>query len=361
MSSPHHSPHLSSLLAIEANPGSISEGAALPSGHSLAYGRLLIFPDQDMEASDLMRRRHVEQLLPVLTARDVAILTALSQYRYLDQYQVQQLFFQAPRSCQSRVKWLRDHHLVHQWMALHPPGWRRRHSILLLSVRGAGVLAACLGEDAHGFIRRARRAREDALQLTHDLESNGFFVALAVTSRSLWDQGLYHWVGAETSQRVYRERGADLAPDGWGRYLTIGGGEVVFFVEWDRGTESPQRLGTKVSTYVRHFQGRAHADRQHILFVAPGPGREEAIRRVIEEGIRRCGSAQCCRFWTTNLEWLHAVGVLGAAWMSTDSDVQERMPLPQLPVAQSRSVRRPDNCIGKPGWWERRPGGGEGA
>ncbi len=360
MNSRHPAPHPSLLAGIEANPGSISSERAFRPGHSLAYGRLLIFPDEEPEGSDRMRRQDRERLLSLLTARDVAILTALFEYRYLDAYQVQQLFFQGLRSCQQRIRWLRDQHLAHQWRALHPPGYRRRHSVLLLSLRGAGVLAACRGENAHALVRRARRAREDCLQLTHDLETNGFFVAIAAASRPLGDQGLYHWVGAESCQRTYRERGADLVPDGWGRYLTAAGGEVVFFLEWDRATEGPQRLGKKVSAYRRHFEGRANADRHHVLFAAPGPAREEAIRRVIEQGSRRSGVTGC-RFSTTNLDCLHAVGILGPAWLGcTSNEDGRRMCLAELPP-QSRSLRRVEDCIGKPGWWERRPGGGEGA
>src|SRR5258708_30122883 len=48
-----------------------------------------------------------------LTSRDLAILRALDSYRYLDRHQIQGLFFDAPRSCQYRLKWLVDPALVH--------------------------------------------------------------------------------------------------------------------------------------------------------------------------------------------------------------------------------------------------------
>jgi len=287
------------------------------------------------------------------------ILTALYQYRYLDRHHVQELFFPGPRSSQRRIKWLKDQHLIHRWLALQPPGWRRHHSILLLSVRGAWVLAACRGEHSDRFARRSRHAQEHCLHLSHDLETNNFFVALAAASRPLTTEGLYHWVGEESCRRVYRERGRDLTPDGWGRYLTAEG-EVVFFVEWDRATESPQRLGTKVSGYVRHFLGRRGAELNHVLFLAPGPAREVAIRKVIDRLRPSESRGAICRFWTTNLAYLHDRGPLGDIWRSVDTEAAVRLALRGF-AAQPLSGRRVEDCVGKPGWWERRPGGGEGA
>ncbi len=341
------------------NNRSNSEGPVYEPGQSLSYGRLLLFPDRDSKANDRMTKQEIYTLLPSLTTRDVAILTALYQYRYLHRLQMQELFFPGPRSSQRRTKWLKDHHLIHRWLALQPPGWRRRHSVLLLSVRGALLLAACRGEDAARFVGRSRHAQEHCLHLGHDLEANGFFVALAAASRPLPAEGLYHWIGEESCRRLYRERGRDLTPDGWGRYLTAEG-EVVFFVEWDRATESPQRLSTKVTGYVRHFLGRRDAELNHVLFLAPGPAREAAIRRVIDRLHPSESRGAVCRFWTANLDCLHDRGPLGAIWQSVATEPVVRVPLRMFP-AQPRSARRTEDGVGKPGWWERRPGGAEGA
>ncbi len=344
---------------LEPNRGSISASAVLRTGQSFSYRRLLFFPEQDSITDDPPSRREIYTLLPSLTTRDVLILNALYQYRYLDRYQVQELFFPSPRTSQRRIKWLKVHHLIHRWLALQPPGWRRHHSVLLLSIRGAFVLAACLGEHPDRFVRRSRHAQEHCLHLAHDLEVNSFFVALTAASRPLTTQGLYHWVGEESCRRVYRERGRDLTPDGWGRYLTTEG-EVMFFVEWDRGTESPQRLGAKVSGYVRHFLGRRNADLHHVLFLAPGPAREVAIRKVIDQLRPSAIQRPICRFWTTNLDYLHDRGPLGEIWQSVDGEPTTRLALRTF-AAQPRSARRVEDCVGKPGWWDRRPGGGEGA
>jgi hypothetical protein len=115
-------------------------------------------------------------------------------------------------------------------------------------------------------MRRSRHALAHRFHLLHDLEANGFFIDLANASRPLEGEGLYHWVGEWGCREIYRARGAAFAPDGWGRYLSPSG-EVVFLLEWDRGTESPQRNGQKASQYISYFTGRRDAQLNNVLFV----------------------------------------------------------------------------------------------
>jgi Replication-relaxation len=343
----------------ETSQASNSSRAVSRLGRSPYFrGRPILLRTRDPKADARLTANETDSLLRSLTARDVAILTVLHQYRYLDRAQVQALFFAGRRQSQGRVRWLMDQHLIHRWLSLQPPGWHRRDSVLMLSGRGARVLAACQGIDARPMVRQSKHAEEHSFHITHDLETNGFFVGLAATSRELPGQGLYHWVGQEACRRLYRERGGRLTPDGWGRYLTPTG-EIVFLLEWDRGSESPKRLGLKVTGYIRHFLRRRDAELNPILFVAPGPAREDVIRRVIAQHLPP-GSRRICGFWTTDVDRLRVLGPLGPIWQAVEARGAARVALIQFP-ARPRSARRVEDCIGKPGSWERRPGGGEGA
>lgn len=53
-----------------------------------------------------------------LTPRDLAILMALYRYRYLNVFQIQQLFFPSIRSCQIRLKQLHELGVIHRWKIL---------------------------------------------------------------------------------------------------------------------------------------------------------------------------------------------------------------------------------------------------
>jgi hypothetical protein len=347
LTSLHRSTHESTGVAR-------SEEGVDTSGRSLHRDRLIYLtqPETSTQPLTIDQLRH---LVRALTARDVAILTALHQYRYLDSVQLEQLFFQGQRRCLLRLKHLRDLELIQRWQAIQPPGWRRRSSVILLSTRGAGALAACLGMPRRACVDRARHAQEHCLHISHDLESNELFVAAAVASRARPDEGLYHWVGEESCRQIYGQRGARITPDGWGRYLTAAG-EVAFFLEWDRATESLERIRQKATGYRRHFSGQSNAGLNHVLFVAPAQAREAAIAFALEEDLVQGGPS----FWTSNLEALESEGVLGSSWQRAGASPSSRVALSELPTGP-RSTRRVEECIGKPEWWERRRGGGEGA
>jgi hypothetical protein len=258
-----------------------------------------------------------------------------------------------------RLRWLTEaRRLLVRWRQLEPRnrGWRRLHSLFLLSERGAVVLARVIKADVRPVVKRSWYAAEYGLHLEHDLDVNAFFVGLAAGSRALADQGLYHWVGQDSLRREYQEEGVDLAPDGWGRYLTPRG-EVLFSVEWDLGTESFRRLVAKVGAYVNHALADPGADLNHVLFVGTGPVRERTIRAAIAQAAPAGRSP--IPFATTHLALLQERGRLGAVWLGRD-DTRPRLSLPMLPVVPSTG-RPVGDCIGKPGWWDCRPGAGEGA
>jgi len=281
----------------------------------------------------------------------------LDQYRYLDREQIEQLFFQGSRSCQLRLKYLSECSLVLSWTARLQPGLHPRPSVFLLSTRGARVLAHVCSASQEPFVRRAEHARTRAFHVLHDLEANAFFVSLARTSRDLPDQGLYHWVSERGSWLAYSQaHELGPIPDGWGRYL-VPEGEVIFFLEWDRGTVQRVRLRSKVSQYRSYFQGRRLSGKTHVLYVVPTLAREDQLRREIGDAMAGASSV-CCRFWTATVERLHEDGPLGPIWRSAGSG-HGLVRLPQLHL-QPRSSRPIAACIGKSRWWEARPAGAQG-
>jgi hypothetical protein len=298
-----------------------------------------------------------DALMRLLRSRDLCILLTLAQHHYLTTDLLRALFFPSIRSAQLRLRWLtRNRRLLMRWRQLEPrdQGWRRRHSLFMLAERGAVVLARATKQQVRPIVKRSWHAAEYALQLAHDLDVNAFFVALAAASRELPDQGLYHWVGQDSLRREYQDEGTELAPDGWGRYLTPAG-EVLFSLEWDLGTESSKRLTEKARSYVRYFSARPGGDLNHVLFVGTGPVRERTIRSAIS---RARASNRSIPFASTHMGLLQEQGPLGTLWLSLDGS--ERMRLAELDSVP-RTGRPVADCVGKAGWWERRPGAGEGA
>ena len=158
--------------------------------------------------------------------------------------QIRQLFFPSARATQLRIQFLKSHGLIYRWKMSEPPGITRRPSLLLISPRGARLLADLHGESPWPYVRRAKEARDHCWHVVHDLEANGFFIDLGLASRLALREGLLRWLGEETcrfERRLYTARhGLKLpiaTPDGVGWYLT-NGKAIRFDLEWDRGTAS---------------------------------------------------------------------------------------------------------------------------
>lgn len=340
---------------VEVNPSSDSKAPTSPPGLSSqsSYSRQIT---GHLELRLLATRLTSRDRRPV-TPRDLAILFALDQYRYLDRFQLQALFFAGPRSCQYRLEWLVRQGLVRTWRVTMRPGFVRRASIYFLSPHGARALAESHDEDPLAYVQRADHALTRHYHLVHDLQASQFFVDLATACRQLPDQGLYHWVGEQGVRRGYAEE-EERGPiaDGWGRFLTADR-EVLLHLEWDRGSELAKRLRLKLGAYISYFVDRPSASQNQVLVVAPTDQREEQVARVAFSVMPR--GRECCRVWTTTTARLGASGPLGRVWRGVERSTS-RIEIPFMP-GRPRSSLRVEDCIGKPGWWERRPGGGEGA
>jgi hypothetical protein len=296
------------------------------------------------------------RLIESLTLRDIATLTALDRYRYLDSAQIESLYFSGRRRCEARLRWLTNRGLVVRWVAIKPRGWRQRNSVYVLAPLGARALASWTGQDPRPILARSKHARTHRAHVVHDLEANGFFVGLAEASRRLAHEGLHAWIGEDTCRRTYRGRGENLTPDGWGRYI-IGDRQVIFFLEWDRATESPARLRAKAAAYVRHFHHRRQAEANNVLFVTPRRARELSVAQAIRD-VLPGDDRPCCRFFTTTVDLLHSAGSIGAVWTDVGKDAGPRLRLSELhPLPHTAFEVR--DCISKERWWEVRMGAGE--
>jgi hypothetical protein len=281
-------------------------------------------------------------------ARDMAALACLGQHHYLTTAHVEALLFGHLRGAQRQMRKLEEWGLVTRWHQMEPReigGWCKHPDVFLLTARGAAVLARYLRVEPRPVIRRAFSAFHYAYHLDHALGVNSFFASLIVASRPVPDQGLYHWLGDDGVRRAFTEQDPELAPDGFGRYLTESA-EIGFHLEWDAGTEPPQRLRAKARAALAAVRG-------HVLWVAPWPAREQTIRSALE----RESGGRVAGFWTTHAGLLRAQGPLGEVWRGLEQDA--RRTLTTLP-GRARGPLQIEDCLGKPGWWERRPGGTEG-
>jgi Replication-relaxation len=355
-------------------------GSGIETATSEAAGRTLpihpiILRDVPSRPDSSPTQAQLNRLHRALTQRDLIILQCLNDYRYLDTLQVKELFFPSLRSCQMRVQALNELGVLHRWKVIETPGVRRRHSLLLISSLGARVLADRHKDEPRTYIERSRNARDHCWHALHDLEANQFFVSLAIDSRGRCDEGLLVWQGEDQARIDYRQRAREYrwpapAPDGGGAYLTAAG-QIQFDLEWDRATESVARLRQKIASHVGFWTHFRNPETHHVLVVLPTDEREGRVQRAIWLERPHYQSQDCCTFWTTTVHRLRHWGPAGAVWLGVN--LQADTPLRpeettlrlRTPLNRFRAIRRSpgtiEDCIGKPHWWERRPGGGEAA
>jgi len=212
----------------ETNPSQVQFRAEGAVRRTTIPARPLLLPDFPRIAQTTPSPKESTHLLPTVTERDLVILQALHDYRYLNTSQLKDLFFPSLRSTQARVQQLRDLGLIYRWQMIVRPGLTRRHSLLLISPRGARILASIHAEHPATYVERSRQARTYHWRAPHDLGANDFFVWLALESRDLSESGLLYWIGEETMRAHYRQivtgrRDGSPTPDGHASYLAPAG------------------------------------------------------------------------------------------------------------------------------------------
>jgi hypothetical protein len=223
--------------------------------------------------------RQLASLASRLTDRDRAILRFVGEHRVLTTGQFAQLFFGSQDRAEHRLRELTDARVLARFRphTRHGEGSAPFHYVL--GPLGAAVLAAEQGVELRRLGYRLDKALAIAhsQRLGHTVGINGFFTALAAHARQRGPgrAALAVW----WSERRCADRWGEIVrPDGYGRWREDDR-EVDFFLEYDRGTESTERLAAKLAGY----QDLADATRilTPVLFWLPSSGREATAREAL--------------------------------------------------------------------------------
>jgi hypothetical protein len=299
----------------------------------------------------------IRRTMSELRARDLVLLGMLYQHRYLSSRALGELFWpcNTHRGAMKRLNELHaDYRLLTRWQQLAPRrrgAASRRPYVYMLTARGAALLAEAWGLDIKATIRRAWHAAHHPKRVHHDLAVSEFFTGLAVAAASWAGCGLYHWVGDDAMKRNHELVKGSLAPDSWGRLL-LPNREIKLNLEWDAGTEGGLPLTSKLRLYAVQLPPG-----EHLLFVAPHAPREQAIRQAVRYVLG--GDVAGFPLLTSSVDTLKREGQLGPAWTPIEDDSARLGPF-EL-AGQPRTELEVGWALAKPYWWERRPGGGEGA
>jgi hypothetical protein len=253
--------------------------------------------------------------LPVVTVRDLEILDRLSQHEPLSTSELCLLFFSGLRTCRARLVKLEEQQLLTR---VYPARTRRggcTEALWFLSPRGRRTMGA-----------PARRPPSLSIpDLEHRRATAAVFLRLVQRSFATPEEGLYSWLGEQQAQQG---TGASVRPDGYGRYL-LPDGEITFYLELDRGSESTRRIKAKLDAYKQALAADHHRDLGNILLVCQGQRRLNGLARNAPPGP----------------PWV---------WGTTDGEHYTLLPareqqraFSELPAGPRHPRRRATDCLGR--------------
>lgn len=208
--------------------------------------------------------------LPPTTPRDLELLDRLSQHEPLSTSELCLLFFTGSRTCRRRLLTLETHDLLTRVYPARSHRGGCTEALWFLSPNGRRIIGA-----------PARRPPGLSIpDLEHRRATARFFLGLIEQSLTHREEGLYRWLGEQQAQNG---TGPTVRPDGYGRYL-LPDGEITFYLEIDRATETVRRVKAKLDAYRQALAADSHRDRGNILLVCEGQRRLANLARYAPPG-----------------------------------------------------------------------------
>lgn len=292
-----------------------------------------------------------------LTERDRELALCLYEQQLLTTDQLTLLFFSSRRRAQDRLLFLYRERVVDRF---YPPsrfaaGKPQAH--WLLDEAGAVIVAASLDLDRKELGWERRDDWRSHPQLAHRLEANRFVTDLVAATLPDPALGVSAWYGTrQAAARLGDRMRGNVRPDAELLLLTPAG-PVDLLLEWDRGTETQERLEEKLRRYrlAEHKLRYQDPAPRSVLFVVPGARRLQALRETGAAAL--AGEAGWPILATTTVELCRG-GPLAPVWQRLDLDQPARS-LTALPVRADAGDLDPGLALGRcwrherPDFWER--------
>jgi len=291
-----------------------------------------------------------------VTERDREIALCLYEQQLLA---TDLLFFSSKRRAQDRLLFLYRERVLDRF---YPPsrfGAGKPQAHWLLDEAGAQLVAAMLGVERKRLGWQRRDNWGSHQQLAHRLETNSFVTDLIAAT--LGDQALAvaEWSGPRAAAERLEQR---VRPDARLLLQTAAGAGIECLVEWDRATEAGERLAEKLRRYrVAERKLRYHdRDARSILFVVPGEGHLETLRRL-PVASREDSSASLERWpiFATTVSALRRDGPLARIWQPINRTGEPPRALSELPAHSELRAADLRLALGRrwrhdqPDFWER--------
>ena len=314
---------------------------------------------EPMPALSRARRIGAERVFELarhLTERDRTVALCLYNQQVLTTDQLTLLFFSSRRRAQDRLLFLYRQRVLDRFYPVSQFGAGKSQAHWLLDEAGAHLVAASLDLDRKQLAWQRREDWRSHPQLAHRLEANRFVTDLITATLPDPTRGLAVWFGPrEAAARMGEKMRGTLRPDAE-LILVAPAGPVDLLLEWDRGTETLERLEEKLRRYrTAERKLYEYPGPRSILFVVRGRRRRDNLRELCSH----LGEGSWPILATTATE-LRAAGPLARIWQRIDAE-QAFCSLTELPPRRNLGGAGldPANAIGRrwrhqnAGFWER--------
>ncbi len=314
---------------------------------------------QESARAPRVSAERLAELARHVTERDREIALCLYQQQLLATDQLTLLFFSSKRRAQDRLLFLYRQRVLDRF---YPPsrfGAGKAQAHWLLDEAGAQLVAALLGVERKRLGWQRRDDWASHRQLAHRLEVNRFVTDLVAATLTDQTLAVRAWSGPRAAAERLEQR---VRPDAALLLQTAAGAVIECYLEWDRATEPGERLAEKIARYRIAERKLRYHDREprSILFVVPGEGRLETLRRLPAPGSDD-GHPALGRWpiLATTVPALRRDEPLRPIWVCIDRPGEPPRALTELPARSDLPAADQRLALGRrwrhdqPGFWER--------
>jgi hypothetical protein len=259
----------------------------------------------------------------ILQPRDMDIICAVYEYRYLSRDQIQRLVsFNCVTKANIRLRKLYDSHYLSRLFLPTTRGSSK--AIYFLSKKGVDIVTEILGIDPLIVKKEQKQSSQvKSLFLNHHLNLNEVRIAFSKAIQEHPDMKLERWIDDHhclqeydrycSGQKVKRF----FRPDGYFRFW-YKERLYSYFVELDQATMSHQRFKIKVKEYEEfarsgRYQKIFGVSYFRVLVIVPSVQRMLNLKKTIEALTNKI-------FWVTTLKKITSDDSFGPIWFRAGHD-----------------------------------------
>ena len=268
-----------------------------------------------------------------LMARDIEVIEAVYEYRFLLRDQIERLFFKGRNMANYRLQRLYQHGFLNRIYIPEDIRYNARNTqaMYCLDEAGADLLAREAGIPRENIRWHADRNKVREFFIEHLLKINDVRIGLTLAAKVRGDR-IMKWV-PDWELKEYNEhveepetgRVYPVFPDAYFVYERGDTGKTGhFFLELDRGTMENRRFAQKVKAYMLYFEENGHEPSKfyqrygthsiRVLTVVPSQRRLRNLKATTE----KVGGAK--RYWFCDYAALAPERILEPVWEIAGED-----------------------------------------